>query len=97
MTTQTTRTALEAYMEHHSAALALVERIHGAIESHDVSPDPESINWGHVGDMATTYIALRQISDRLFEEGEYAPLPEGQCIVCGDVFVDGYDCACTDR
>ena len=73
MTTETTRTALEAYMEHHAAALALVERIHGAIESHDVSPEPESINWGHVGDMAETYIALRQISDRLFGEGEYTP------------------------
>jgi len=73
MTTKTTRTALDAYMEHHSAALALVERIHDGLASHDVSPDPEEISWGHVGDMAETYIALRQISDRLFGEGEYAP------------------------
>jgi hypothetical protein len=96
MTTQTTRTALDAYMEHHSAALAPVER-HGGLASHDVSADPEQINWGHVGDMAETYIALRQISDRLFGEGEYAPLAPDQCIVCGDVWVDGYDCACADR
>jgi hypothetical protein len=97
MTTEKTRTALDAYMEHHSAALALVERIHEAIASHDVSPDPESINWGHVGDLAVTAKALRKIADRTFEEGEYAPLPAEQCIVCGDVFVDGYDCACADR
>ena len=74
MTTRSrdTRTALEAYMENHAAALALVARIHEAIENHDLAPDPESIGWGHVGDIASTRRELQELSDRLFDEGEYA-------------------------
>ncbi len=72
MTTETTRTALDAYMEHHTAALALVERIHEALENHDDSPLPDDIHWGHVGDIDETERQLRQISDRMFHEGEYA-------------------------
>jgi hypothetical protein len=70
--TRDMRTVLDAYMAHHAAALELVERIADAIASHDVSPDPESVNWGHVGDIAQTRRELQAISDRLFSEGEYA-------------------------
>ena len=73
MPTTDKRTALDAYMENQAAALALVERIHEAIENHDTDPDPESIHWGHVGDIAETRAMLQAISDRLFYEGEYAP------------------------
>ena len=73
MTTQTKPTALDAYMESQTAALALVERIHEAIENHDTDPIPEQIHWGHVGDMVETARMLQAISDRLFAEGEYAP------------------------
>lgn len=66
------RDARDAYMGHHGAALALVERIRDAI-ANDVSPDPEGIiHWGHVGDIAETRKELQEISDRLFCEGEYA-------------------------
>ena len=68
MTTETTRTALDAYMEHHAAALALVERIHDAIENHDDAP-AEGLAWGHVGDIVETERQLQEIADRLFPEG----------------------------
>ena len=73
MPTKTTRTALDAYMAAHAEALALIERIHEAIENHDDSPAPEQIHWAHVGDMVETRRMLQAISDRLFFEGEYAP------------------------
>ena len=73
MPTQTKRTALQAYMENQTAVLALVERIHEAIENHDTDPAPEQIHWGHVGDIAEIRSELQAISDRLFAEGEYAP------------------------
>ena len=73
MPTKITRTALDAYMEAHADALALIERIEVAIENHDDAPTPEQIHWGHVGDMVETRRMLQAISDRLFAEGEYAP------------------------
>jgi hypothetical protein len=73
MTAATTRTALDAYMAHHAAALALVERIGEALANHDDAPDPEALDWGHVGDIAETERELRSIVDRLFGEGEFAP------------------------
>lgn len=88
MTTRTrdTRTALDAYMGHHAAALALVERIRDAIANHDDAPveDPDTdITWGHVGDIASTRKALQELSDRLFSEGEYA---EVACLRCPATF-----------
>ena len=73
MPATTKRTALEAYMAAHAEAIALIERIHEAIDNHDVSPAPDDIHWGHVGDMVETRRQLQEISDRLFAAGEYAP------------------------
>jgi hypothetical protein len=81
-----TRTALDAYMEHHAAALALVARIHDALANHDDAPveDPDTdINWGHVGDIAETRKALRELADRLFNEGEHAEIA---CLRCPATF-----------
>ena len=64
--------ALAAYMEHHAAAVSLVERIGEAITNHDTAPDPESITWGTVGSMEKTRHDLQALSDWLFSEGEYA-------------------------
>jgi hypothetical protein len=78
MTTKTTtrRTAEQAYMQHYAAALALIERIHEALANHDTSPDPDDLNWGHVGDMVEIENALREVTDRMFAEGECAPAPQ---------------------
>ena len=74
MTTRTrdTRTALDAYMENHAAALALIERIRAALDNHDLAPVDTDIHWGHVGDIAHTRSQLQEISDGLFNEGEHA-------------------------
>jgi mannose-1-phosphate guanylyltransferase len=72
MTTRDTRTAEQAYMENHTAAVALVERIRDALA---VQLDPtwrDGRSWGHVGDIAHTRSQLQEISDRLFNEGEHA-------------------------
>ncbi len=73
MPTQTKSTALDAYMAARAEALALAERIAEAIANHDISPDPDAIHWGHVGDMVETRRQLQEISDRLFTEGEFVP------------------------
>ena len=81
-----TRTALDAYMAHHAAALALLARITEHLANHDDAPveDPDTdINWGHAGDIATTRRELQEISDRLFNEGEYA---EVACLRCPATF-----------
>jgi hypothetical protein len=73
MTTQNKPTALDAYMAAHAEALALIERIHEAIENHDDAPAPEQINWSHVSDISHARGMLQEVSDSLFAEGEYAP------------------------
>ena len=73
MTTQNKPTALDAYIAAHAEALALIERIHEAIENHDDAPAPEQIHWGHVGDIGRLREMLQAVSDCLFNEGEYAP------------------------
>jgi len=64
--------ALAAYLEHHTAAVALLARITEAVDNHDLAPDPESIDWGTVGSMEKTRVDLQALSDWLFNEGEYA-------------------------
>ena len=73
MTSPTSRTARDAYMEHHTAALGLLDRIGEALGNHDDAPAPEELTWGHVGDLAETERELRQLADRLLGEGEFAP------------------------
>jgi hypothetical protein len=81
-----TRTALDAYMTHHAAALELLARITEHLANHDDAPveDPDTgITWGHVGDIAETRKVLQEISDRLFSEGEDA---EVACLRCPATF-----------
>jgi hypothetical protein len=67
------RTTLDAYIEHHAATLALLERITTAVTNHDVpGTDPEHVNWGHVGSLAHWHSQLQEIADSMFNEGEHA-------------------------
>jgi hypothetical protein len=61
--------ASQDYAELKQECWRLIDRIMG--EFLDDS-EPEGVNWGHVGDMGETRNSLREISDRLFHEGEYA-------------------------
>ena len=88
MTTRSrdTRTALDAYMAHHAAALSLLARITEHLTNHDDAPveDPDTdITWGHVGDIAETRKVLQELSDRLFSEGEFAQVA---CLRCPATF-----------
>ena len=78
----TKRTALDAYMAHHAAALALLARITEHLANHDDVP-AEGLNWGHVVDIAETRKVLQELSDRLFSEGEHA---EVACLRCPATF-----------
>ena len=65
--------ALAAYIEHHEATLALLERITNAVAGHDVpGADPEHVDWGHVGSLAHWRGGLQELADQMFGEGEYA-------------------------
>lgn len=77
-TTQTKRSAMDAYMEHHQASLALLARISEHLANHDDAP-ADGIHWGHVGDASETRKTLQELADRLFNEGEYAQVA---CLRC---------------
>ena len=77
-----TRTAMDAYMGHHSATLALLARITEHLANHDDAP-ADGLHWGHVGDIAETRRVLQELSDRLFNEGEHA---EVACLRCPATF-----------
>jgi len=72
-------TATEAYLAHHEATLALLARITEHLTNHD-DATAEGLHWGHVGDAAETRKTLQELSDRLFNEGEYA---WAGCLSCG--------------
>jgi hypothetical protein len=78
----TKRTAMDAYMGHHAAALALLARITEHLANHDDAP-ADGLHWGHVGDIAETRRVLQELSDRLFNEGEHA---EVACLRCPATF-----------
>ena len=77
-----TRTAMDAYMGHHAATLALLARITEHLANHDDAP-AEGLHWGHVGDIAETRRVLQELSGRLFSEGEHA---EVACLRCPATF-----------
>lgn len=74
----TKRTAMDAYMEHHQASLALLARITEHLTNHDDAP-ADGIHWGHVGDASETRRALQELADRLFNEGEHSQVA---CLRC---------------
>jgi hypothetical protein len=66
-----TRTALEAYMEHHVEVTQILERLLAHYVNHD-DADATRLNWGDVGSIAHAHAQLRELSDWAFNEGEYA-------------------------
>lgn len=64
-------TALDAFVETKAEIDAALERIRDASEEHfDLSPD--DIDWGHVGDVRDYAGRLKEITDKIFKEGEFA-------------------------
>ncbi|MFO7533901.1 MAG: hypothetical protein R6W93_15700 [Candidatus Limnocylindrales bacterium] len=75
-TTTTTPTATSASAEFDrllAEATDIAGRIHDELANGQF---PAGLHWGHVGDMAETVRELRDVSDRIFAEGEHAPKPD---------------------
>lgn len=68
---QPCQTALDAFMAHKAEIDAQLARLQVLSDEHfNLSPD--SIHWGHVGDLTRCAELLRQITDAAFKEGEHA-------------------------
>lgn len=63
--------AQATYILERSKAIELLKRITNKIQVQE-STSQEDINWGHVGDMTAIKATLQELSDRMFQEGEYA-------------------------
>jgi hypothetical protein len=58
------------YARRRLEALGIAESIAMRLRKLDAVP---GVNWGHIGDMAAMCHDLRQIEDRVYGTGEYAP------------------------
>lgn len=67
-------TAAEVYAAAQTDTLALLRRIEAELASPQRTA-PTSLDWGDVGAALERRRALTEISDRLFQEGEYASPP----------------------
>ena len=70
------RTAEMAFAEHHAAALIALEEIKTALANDMLGhgrKTNEEIHWGHVGSIADIAAQLKQITDGLYNRGEFAP------------------------
>lgn len=66
-----TTEADKEYRREALYTLGVAESIVQRIES--LRADDASRNWGDVGDMKYVFAQLREIEDRLYSKGEYAP------------------------
>ena len=67
----TTRTALDAFLEHKATIDQELKMLKAMADDH-FEVDPDGINWGHVGDLERIAQELQAINDRLYKRGEYA-------------------------
>ena len=72
MATQPNDAAIGAYLKNLTTAQTLALDILGVLDNHETA-DPETFDWGHVGDMVEIRRGLQHIHDRLYRQGEYAP------------------------
>lgn len=63
--------ATKEYLDSMTAIDAMLKRLR-TVKAKTFATDPNKVNWGHVGDMRRIEIELKQFSDMLFNEGEYA-------------------------
>ncbi len=72
MKTNSEKQALNAYIQKVASIDAMLKRLQGACDDHFFN-NPDSIHWGHVGDVSGIEEALKHITDSVFKEGEHAP------------------------
>jgi hypothetical protein len=63
--------ATDRFKDYHNETAKLIKGIHSALSDH-YTRNEKSAHWGHVGDIRHVHDQLRDIHDRLHEQGEYA-------------------------
>jgi hypothetical protein len=63
--------ALAAFIAHKAEIDTILARL-TALSSDHFSCEPDAVNWGDVGTLASYLEGLREIRDAAFHEGEYA-------------------------
>lgn len=63
--------ACDRFVENTAKIEKLLNRLQGACDKH-FSQDPETIKWGDALFLSDIVSDLQSISDRVFQEGEYA-------------------------
>lgn len=64
--------ALDAYMARHANVRAMLARLTAEADDH-FGTNPDTLHWGHVGDIGGIEEQLQRICDQVFKEGEHAP------------------------
>ena len=63
--------ATKKYLDSMQAIDAMLKRLR-TVKAKTFATNPNKVNWGHVGDMRRIEIELKEFSDMLFNEGEFA-------------------------
>ena len=63
--------ALAAFITKKAEIDTMLERL-AALSATHFNVDPETLHWGHVGDLGFYASQLRRITDSAFREGEHA-------------------------
>jgi len=63
--------AKDRFQDYHNETAKLMKGIHSALSQH-YNTHNKTAHWGHVGDIRHIHDQLRDIHDRLHEQGEYA-------------------------
>ena len=57
--------AADVYIQRHNEAEVLLRAIANGLQQHMDSVDPETVNWGDVGDVGSVVSSLREIAESL--------------------------------
>ena len=73
-TTKTTalKTSHETYLETQAEIDALLKKIKAGLTKHSRNEKQNPRNWGYVGDLQHIASELQEVSDFLYNEGDYA-------------------------
>lgn len=72
MKTNAKKQAIDAYIRKVAHIEVMLRRLQGACDDHFYN-NPDTIHWGHVGDVSGIEESLQRICDSVFKEGEHAP------------------------
>jgi hypothetical protein len=68
---QTNEQSIDAFIARKTRIDAILSRLQALSDDH-FHTDPDTLHWGHVGNLEHIETQLQQIADFAFKEGEYA-------------------------